>query len=399
MAEYGITDPDPEWKRIQQNTFTRWVNQHLKKSESYIENIETDFSDGLKLIQLIEVLSNKKIPNFTKKPKIRMQMLENVSISLAFLEKEGVVLVNIDSSHIVDCKLKLILGLVWTLILHYSISTSIISSSSSDQKSKQTPKQQLMNWITDIIPDLKINNFTSDWKDGKTIGCLVDSKAPGLCPGWKDWNTANPVKNAKHAMDLAETWLDVQKLLTPEEMVNPNIDEQSMMTYLSQFPNATLKPGAPLIKSDNKSQIKVSGFGIEQNKVKVGEEAHFEVEDINSTDGKLEIQIIDSAGGDISCQIDKRLSKAADTARGVIYDCFYTAKQEGEIKISIFFTGEKSISSLYHVKVEGKQGIFDYWITNHLQIHYLIMLCFLFYIVISTNLIFSTLARNFNIIE
>lgn len=27
-----------------------------------------------------------------------------------------------DSSDIVDCKLKLILGLIWTLILHYSIS-------------------------------------------------------------------------------------------------------------------------------------------------------------------------------------------------------------------------------------------------------------------------------------
>lgn len=29
-------------------------------------------------------------------------------------------------------------------------------------------------------------------------------------------------------------------------MVNPNIDEMSMMTYLSQYPNAKLKPGAPL---------------------------------------------------------------------------------------------------------------------------------------------------------
>ena len=27
-----------------------------------------------------------------------------------------------DSTHIVDCQLKLILGLIWTLILHYSIS-------------------------------------------------------------------------------------------------------------------------------------------------------------------------------------------------------------------------------------------------------------------------------------
>ena len=328
MAEYGITDSDPEWKRIQQNTFTRWVNQHLKKSDCQIENIETEFSDGLKLIKLIEVLSKKKIPNFTKKPKIRMQKLENVSISLEFLDKEGVVLVNIDSSHIVDCKLKLILGLVWTLILHYSISTSINGSSADDNKIKKTPKQQLMDWIKDIVSDMNVNNFTSDWKDGKAIGCLVDSKAPGLCPGWKDWDTKNPAENAKHAMDLAETWLDVQKLLTPEEMVNPNIDEQSMMTYLSQFPNSTLKPGAPLTKPNNSLQIKAYGPGIEASGVMVNEKATFSVEDISSFDGKLEAQVIDSTGANLPCSIDKKLSEEDNGGGSTIYNCSYTAKHK-----------------------------------------------------------------------
>jgi filamin len=43
-------------------------------------------------------------------------------------------------------------------------------------------------------------------------------------------------------MDLADSWLGVPKLLTPEEIVNPNVDEMSMMTYLSQFPNAKVIP-------------------------------------------------------------------------------------------------------------------------------------------------------------
>lgn len=47
-------------------------------------------------------------------------------------------------------------------------------------------------------------------------------------------------------MDLANDWLDVPQLINPEEMVNPNVDEQSVMTYLSQFPNAKVKPDAPL---------------------------------------------------------------------------------------------------------------------------------------------------------
>lgn len=79
-------------------------------------------SNGLKLIALLEVLSGKRLPRHNKKPNFRSQKLENVSIALQFLEQEGVTLVNIDSTDIVDCKLKLILGLIWTLILHYAIS-------------------------------------------------------------------------------------------------------------------------------------------------------------------------------------------------------------------------------------------------------------------------------------
>ena len=49
-------------------------------------------------------------------------MLENVAVALNFLENERIKIVNIDAQSIVDGKLKLIMGLIWALILHYSIS-------------------------------------------------------------------------------------------------------------------------------------------------------------------------------------------------------------------------------------------------------------------------------------
>jgi hypothetical protein len=38
-------------------TFTKWLNSHLRKRgpSSIIENVQTDFSDGLKLITFLEV--------------------------------------------------------------------------------------------------------------------------------------------------------------------------------------------------------------------------------------------------------------------------------------------------------------------------------------------------------
>ena len=87
---------DAQWKKIQQNTFTRWANEHLKTVEKHIGNLETDLSDGLRLITLIEVLSGRKLPKYNKRPSFRSQKLENVSVALKFLQDdEGIRIVNI----------------------------------------------------------------------------------------------------------------------------------------------------------------------------------------------------------------------------------------------------------------------------------------------------------------
>jgi hypothetical protein len=44
-------------------------------------------------------------------------------------------------------------------------------------------------------------------------------------------------------------------------MCNPKVDELSMMTYLSQFPNAKLKPDAPLRPRTNRNKVRVYGPG------------------------------------------------------------------------------------------------------------------------------------------
>lgn len=193
-AERDLAE-DAEWKRIQENTFTRWVNEHLRQAGTSINDLETDFSNGLKLIALLEVLSGKKMPKHNKKPTFRSQKLENVSIALKFLETEGVHLVNIDSTHITDCKLKLIMGLIWTLILHYSISMPMYDGPElGGHVEEKTPKQRLLGWMQNKIPGVPINNFTSDWTDGVKVGALVDSVAPGLCPDWEDWDPNEPIR-------------------------------------------------------------------------------------------------------------------------------------------------------------------------------------------------------------
>ncbi|CAF1562742.1 unnamed protein product [Didymodactylos carnosus] len=62
--ERELADHAP-WKKIQQNTFTKWINKHLRLVNTQVEDLQTDLADGLKLIALTEVLSCKKLPKHT----------------------------------------------------------------------------------------------------------------------------------------------------------------------------------------------------------------------------------------------------------------------------------------------------------------------------------------------
>lgn len=84
----------------------------------------------------------------------------------------------------------------------------------------------------------------------------------GLYPDWNDRDPKNALENAKEAMDLAERWLGVPQLIEPHELLNPKVDEQSMMTYLSQYPSAKLKPGAPIRPKTNSARVRCYGKGL-----------------------------------------------------------------------------------------------------------------------------------------
>lgn len=96
---------DAEWKRIQKKTFTRWCNEHLKAKLLKIEDLDDSLSDGVKLIVLLELLSQKKLGRYNKKPKVRAHKMENAEVALDFLmKKERIRLVNIGMFAVICCK-------------------------------------------------------------------------------------------------------------------------------------------------------------------------------------------------------------------------------------------------------------------------------------------------------
>ena len=59
---------------------------------------------------------------------------------------------------------------------------------------------------------LPVRNFTTDWNDGRALGALVNSVAPGLTPDWERWQPVQKVRNVTVAMDRADEYLGVTKV-------------------------------------------------------------------------------------------------------------------------------------------------------------------------------------------
>ncbi|XP_061300191.1 LOW QUALITY PROTEIN: filamin-A-like [Pezoporus flaviventris] len=346
---------DAPWKRIQQNTFTRWCNEHLKAVQKRVGNLQTDLGDGLRLIALLEVLSQKKLGRrYNARPTFRQMQLENVSVALDFLERENIKLVSIDSKAIVDGNLKLILGLVWTLILHYSISMPVWDEEDEEEAKRQTPKQRLLGWIQNRLPQLPITNFSRDWQSGRALGALVDSCAPGLCPDWDSWDPSKdpskPVENAREAMQQADEWLGIPQVITPEEIVDPNVDEHSVMTYLSQFPKAKLKPGAPLRPKLNPKKARAYGPGIEPTGNVVKQRAEFTVETISAGQGEVLVYVEDPAGHREEAKV------VANNDKNRTFSVSYVPKVTGIHKVSVLFAGQNIAKSPFEVQVGRAAG-------------------------------------------
>ncbi|XP_030049986.1 filamin-A isoform X2 [Microcaecilia unicolor] len=342
---------DAPWKKIQQNTFTRWCNEHLKCVSKRIANLQTDLGDGLRLIALLEVLSQKKMyRKYNQRPTFRQMQLENVSVALEFLDRENIKLVSIDSKAIVDGNIKLILGLIWTLILHYSISMPMWDEEEDEEVKKQTPKQRLLGWIQNKLPQLPVTNFSRDWQSGRALGALVDSCAPGLCPDWDSWDSKKPVDNAREAMQQADDWLGIPQVITPEEIVDPNVDEHSVMTYLSQFPKAKLKPGAPLRPKLNPKKARAYGPGIEPTGNMVKKRAEFTVETISAGQGEVLVYVEDPAGHREEAKV------TANNDKNRTFSVYYIPKVTGMHKVTVLFAGQHIAKSPFEVNVDKSHG-------------------------------------------
>ncbi|KNE64839.1 hypothetical protein AMAG_10174 [Allomyces macrogynus ATCC 38327] len=222
---------DKAWEDVQKKTFTKWVNTKLQMRGLAINDITTDLTDGVNLIQLLEIIGDESLGKFNRVPKMRIQKIENQNTALAFIKRRGVNLTNIGAEDLTDGNEKLALGLIWTIILRFTIADI--------SEEGLTAKEGLLLWCqrktAPYNPEVQVKDFSFSWQDGLAFCALIHRHRPDLLD-FHALNKADKHGNMALAFDVAAKHLGIPKLLDVEDVVDlPKPDERSVMTYVAQY--------------------------------------------------------------------------------------------------------------------------------------------------------------------
>jgi len=243
-----------EREAVQKKTFTKWCNSHLVRVQFRMHDLYKDLRDGRMLISLLEILSGEKLPK-PSKGKMRIHCLENVNNALTFLKSQKVHLENVGTHDIVDGNHRLVLGLIWTIILRFQIQD--IQVEMEDNKETKSAKDALLLWCqmkTADYPNVKVNNFTTSWRDGLAFNALIHKHRPDLVK-YDTLKKANAMENLTDAFNIAEKELGVSKLLDPEDVFVDRPDEKSIMTYVVTYYHYFSKMKAVAVESKRVGKV------------------------------------------------------------------------------------------------------------------------------------------------
>ncbi|OTA32335.1 hypothetical protein BTJ68_07582 [Hortaea werneckii EXF-2000] len=221
---------DQAWVKVQAKTFTKWLNNKLTARNVQVNDIVTDLSDGVILIHLLEILSQESLGRYAARPKLRVQRFENVNIALDFIKSRKIQLTNIGAEDIVDGNRKIVLGLIWTLILRFTISDI------NDQG--LSAREGLLLWCqrkTACYDEVEVRDFSGSWNDGLAFCALLDIHRPDLID-FDNLDKSDHRGNMQLAFDIASKEIGIPDLLDVEDVCDvAKPDERSLMTYIAYW--------------------------------------------------------------------------------------------------------------------------------------------------------------------
>uniref|UniRef100_A0A3Q3KF90 Calponin-homology (CH) domain-containing protein n=1 Tax=Mastacembelus armatus TaxID=205130 RepID=A0A3Q3KF90_9TELE len=220
------------------------IRAHIatRRPPCMIVDLFSDFRDGSKLLDLLEVMSGQHISR--ERGRGMFQHRSNIEKALSFLKKKSIKLVNINIPDIIDGRPSIILGLIWTIILQYhssmeSLATLDSRSTLSSRSASSSPvpprgsplhnrfrvsaKKALLLWVREQAGcSINVKDFKSSWRSGVVFLAILYALRPDLVDLSKARTRTNK-QNLEEAFRISESELRIPRLLEPdgEELNRP----------------------------------------------------------------------------------------------------------------------------------------------------------------------------------
>lgn len=167
----------------------------------------------------------------TKNPKFAFQASQNLKPCFDYLiNKRGLKLVNIGPQDIFNGVHKLTLALIFQIIIAVQIDNIEVDGLKG--------QHGLLLWVNRQIEPYgqHVTDFKESWRNGLAFAAL----AAALCDGYNFPAAEGMDQNTRHASayQKIEDDLKVAKLLDPEDFQIEEIDDKSVLTYVSTIFNA-----------------------------------------------------------------------------------------------------------------------------------------------------------------
>jgi len=224
------------WVTAQQKAYTGWINAHLAHANTKIRSL-SDLSSGVKLIELLEVLENRKLRQFrsnNRAPRQKYDQLETIQLVLRHIEgkSKGKGGTKLAQELINSGEEKTLLSLAWRLVLTYGVAADV--SVDDQRKYTGTPEEMLKQWCNDKLPEgVKIRNFTTSFQKGEIFAMLFNHALKDEEQIQEDdMVDLSPHELLDAVFDIAEAQLAIPRLIDVQDLLEAP-DKFSVMTYVS----------------------------------------------------------------------------------------------------------------------------------------------------------------------
>ncbi|XP_016149734.1 nesprin-2-like [Sinocyclocheilus grahami] len=174
-----------------------------------VQDLFSDLRDGTRLLDLLEVMSGQRMKR--ERGHGVFQQRGNVETALNFLKNKSIKLVNINIPNIIEGKPSIILGLIWTIILHCHVNIDV---SNPDEKSIMTYIAQFLQYSNDL-PVADDDFEASPSQKAREMKCWLERAYQELLEAWNSTEGKGYTERYQAFQNFVGTYYDQRRPVIP----------------------------------------------------------------------------------------------------------------------------------------------------------------------------------------